>query len=97
MVNMVNKMNSINGRKFPLSRKEFNDKFRYQIRQLYEKRIVTKVYLAKPYLNSSVGAKNFRLVRDAVKYLNNYTGFNMYDVNKNINTPTMKACINNTV
>ena len=34
-------------------------------------------YIAKPYLNKNVGMKEFTDIKEAVLYLENYTGFKM--------------------
>lgn len=46
-------------------------------------------YLAKPYLNKNVGSKEFERIEDAVRYLENYTGFQMsFEVNKKTKVKT---------
>lgn len=46
-------------------------------------------YLAKPYLNKNLGMKEFERIEDAVRYLENYTGFQMsFEVNKKTKVKT---------
>ena len=48
-----------------------------QLKELYEKKIVTKPYLAKPKFESHYGEKYFRTLGEAENYLNKYAGFNL--------------------
>lgn len=46
-------------------------------------------YLAKPYLNKNLGMKEFERIEEAVRYLENYTGFQMsFEVNKKTKVKT---------
>jgi len=41
------------------------------------------MYVAKPYLSNNIGLKRFEKIEDAVKYLEEYTGFEMaYERNR---------------
>jgi|TARA_B110000858_G_scaffold69364_1_gene80619 hypothetical protein len=46
----------------------------------YSKNSMLTKYKATPYLNNEVGVKYFAYMKDAVTYLNKYTGMTMTDI-----------------